>query len=85
MTPQLSPRERDVLHLLCRGYANAEIMEQLDMKRSTVRNTILHICQRWGVHNRNQVVIAAFALGHQDAWKCWQDMRSVNPGVTLHE
>lgn len=41
--PDLTPRERDVLGLLCQGLADAEIAKKLGISRNIVRNQVTAI------------------------------------------
>ena len=56
----LSPRERDVLELLARGYYYKEITEVLGISMSTVNTHVRHIYDKLHVHSRAQAV-AKFA------------------------
>jgi len=55
----LTPRERDVLHLLTEGLDGAAIAEELFVSPATVRNHIQHILAKLGVHNRVEAVALA--------------------------
>jgi len=55
----LTPRERDVLHLLTEGLDGAAIAEELFVSPATVRNHIQHILGKLGVHNRTEAVALA--------------------------
>ena len=55
----LTPRERDVLHLLTQGLDGAAIAEELFVSPATVRNHIQHILGKLGVHNRTEAVALA--------------------------
>lgn len=52
----LTPRQREVLHLLARGDANKVIARKLDISESTVKVHLRGIMMRFGVDNRTQVV-----------------------------
>jgi DNA-binding NarL/FixJ family response regulator len=52
----LSPRERDVLELLARGYLYKEIMKKLDVSRGTVNTYIRRIYEKLHVRSRSQAV-----------------------------
>ena len=52
----LSPREREVLELLARGYLYKEIMEALTLTRSTVNTHIRRIYEKLHVRSRSQAV-----------------------------
>ena len=49
---QLSPRQREVLHLLSLGMDNDQIAERLYISRNTVKFHVRTIYGRLGVHNR---------------------------------
>jgi DNA-binding NarL/FixJ family response regulator len=49
---QLSPRQREVLHLLSLGMDNDQIAERLFISRNTVKFHVRTIYGRLGVHNR---------------------------------
>jgi pimeloyl-ACP methyl ester carboxylesterase/DNA-binding CsgD family transcriptional regulator len=55
----LSPREREVLALLSRGLANAEIAERLGISEKTVRNHLTHLFDKLGVWSRAQAIVFA--------------------------
>jgi DNA-binding NarL/FixJ family response regulator len=48
----LSPRQREVLHLLSLGMDNDQIAERLYISRNTVKFHVRTIYGRLGVHNR---------------------------------
>lgn len=58
---QLTAREREILQLLAKGYANKEIASQIDISVSTVRTHIEHIYEKLHVHCRTEA--AAKYLG----------------------
>ena len=59
----LSERERQVLALLGRGYANRRIAEICDLSLNTVRTHVQNVLVKLGVHSKLEAV--AFALEHQ--------------------
>jgi PAS domain S-box-containing protein len=60
----LSPREREVLLLLARGYTNREIGEQLVITANTVKIHVEHILAKLGVSDRTQAAVRAIELGY---------------------
>ena len=61
----LSPREREVLELLARGYLYKEIMETLLVSRGTVNTYIRRIYEKLHVRSRSQAVakFSHFSIG----------------------
>jgi DNA-binding NarL/FixJ family response regulator len=55
-TEGLSPREREVLELLARGYYYKEITEVLGLSMSTVNTHVRHIYDKLHVHSRAQAI-----------------------------
>lgn len=51
----LSPREREVAALLCRGRTNQEIADQLFVARQTIKDHNYRIFQKAGVRNRTEL------------------------------
>lgn len=52
----LSPREKEVLHLLVRGQAAQDIAQTLGISYATVRNHLQKILQKLGVHSQREAV-----------------------------
>jgi LuxR family maltose regulon positive regulatory protein len=50
----LTPRERQVLHLLAAGYSNPAIAQELVVSVHTVRTQVRSIYSKLNVHNRLQ-------------------------------
>jgi DNA-binding NarL/FixJ family response regulator len=59
---QLTTREKEILHLIAKGYANKEIASQLEVAVSTVRTHIEHIYEKLHVHCRTQAA-AKYLVG----------------------
>ena len=55
-TDPLTPREREILHLIADGFSNQEIADRLYVGVSTVKKHINHIYDKLGVKNRTQAV-----------------------------
>ena len=60
MTPQISPRELEVMRLLALGNTNAEIGEQLGISPETVRNHIRNGRDRLGARTKAHAIALAF-------------------------
>ena len=60
---RLSPREREVLHLLTQGQTNREIAQHLIVSVSTVKIHVEHILAKLGVSDRTQAAVRAIELG----------------------
>jgi DNA-binding NarL/FixJ family response regulator len=59
---QLTTREKEILQLISKGYANKEIASQLDVGVSTVRTHIEHIYEKLHVHCRTEAA-AKYLVG----------------------
>lgn len=55
----LTPREREVFHLLARGMSNTQIAASLTLANSTVKTHVQQILKRLGLTSRLEVVILA--------------------------
>lgn len=53
---RLTDRESEVLHLMAKGYANGQIAESLAIAEGTVKNHVVNIYQKLGVHSRAEAV-----------------------------
>lgn len=62
----LSPRERDVLSLLCEGFTDKEIAAQLNVSPNTVRNRVTSLYAKLGLHRRSEAIIWARRRGFPD-------------------
>jgi NarL family two-component system response regulator LiaR len=62
-TELLTERDLDVLRLICRGYSNPEIAQQLHLAAGTVRNYVSTILQKLDVEDRTQAAVAAYERG----------------------
>jgi two-component system nitrate/nitrite response regulator NarL len=60
---RLSPREREVLALLGRGWSNARIGEELYISPHTVRTHVQNILQKLEMHSKLEA--ATFAMQHE--------------------
>jgi DNA-binding NarL/FixJ family response regulator len=59
---RLTPREREVLQALAEGLSDKEISERLYIGVGTVRNHVVSILNKLGVHSRLQALV--FAVRH---------------------
>jgi LuxR family transcriptional regulator, maltose regulon positive regulatory protein len=59
----ISPREREVLHLLAQGWSNQEIAEALVVTVETVKRHVSSLLSKLGVDNRTQAAMRARSLG----------------------
>ena len=66
-TPQLSPREREVLTLLADGLGVTQISHRLYISESTTKTHISHVYEKLGAANRAQALMTAVRLGLVDA------------------
>jgi PAS domain S-box-containing protein len=55
----LTPREQDILGLICQGLADADIASRLEISRNTVRNYVAMIYQKIDVHRRSAAIVWA--------------------------
>jgi DNA-binding CsgD family transcriptional regulator len=53
----LTPREREVLSLICKGHDDADIASMLKLSRNTVRNHISTLYGKIGVNRRSAAVV----------------------------
>lgn len=61
--PGLSPREREVLRLVAKGYTNAEIARALVISENTVKTHLRRMMEKLGVSNRAQLTALAVRCG----------------------
>ena len=62
----LTPREREVLVLIGRGFANKRIALELGLAEKTVKTHVGHVLAKLGVSDRTQAAIAAVRAGLVD-------------------
>ena len=53
----LTPREREVLSLICKGHSDADIASMLNLSRNTVRNHVSTLYGKIGVNRRSAAVV----------------------------
>lgn len=59
----LTERDLDVLQLICQGYTNPEIAQQLHLAPGTVRNYVSALLQKLDVEDRTQAAVVAYQRG----------------------
>lgn len=60
---KLSPREREVLVLVAKGFTNQSIGKQLFISDKTVKNYVTSIRRKLGLENRIQIALYAISQG----------------------
>jgi len=60
---QLTPREREVLQLIGRGFSNKRIAEELQLSEKTVKTHVGHVLAKLGVDDRTQAAVFAVRAG----------------------
>jgi RNA polymerase sigma factor (sigma-70 family) len=60
---RLTPREREVLVLLGRGFPNKQIARELGLAEKTVKTHVGHVLAKLGVADRTQAAIVAVRVG----------------------
>jgi DNA-binding NarL/FixJ family response regulator len=59
----LTPRELEILALLCQGLTNPQIARNLSVEAGTVKTHVRHIIRKLEVSDRTQAVVRAIELG----------------------
>jgi DNA-binding CsgD family transcriptional regulator len=62
-TPQLTPRQWDLLRLVAAGHTNGQIARRLDVSEGTVRKHLQNIYEKLHVTSRTAAVTCAFPSG----------------------
>jgi DNA-binding NarL/FixJ family response regulator len=60
----LTPREREVLQLICGGYSNKEIAEFLRLAEGTIKNHVSSLLLKLDARDRTRAALKALQLGH---------------------
>jgi DNA-binding NarL/FixJ family response regulator len=55
--PRMTPRERQIVELVCRGLKNKEIAAELSITPGTVKVHLMHIFEKAGVKDRFQLAL----------------------------
>jgi len=63
---RLTPRERQVLELIGRGFPNKRIASELGISVKTVKTHVGHVLAKLGVTDRTQAAVAAVRAGLVD-------------------
>ena len=53
----LTPREKEIFHLLVKNYSTKDIARKLNISEKTVRNHISNVMQKLGVTGRAHAVV----------------------------
>lgn len=64
--PPLTPREREVLQYLLKGFSNKEIANLMSLQVVTVKLHVRGICRKLGARNRTQAALTAQEYGLTD-------------------
>jgi PAS domain S-box-containing protein len=59
----LTPRERDVLELICEGLPDKKIAARLNLALNTIRNHVATVYSKLGVHSRSEAIVWARERG----------------------
>lgn len=59
----LSPREQEVLTLVCQGLSNKQIAQRLYLSVRTVENHLASVYNKLGVHTRTEAAVLALEQG----------------------
>lgn len=70
---RLTPRQYEVLRLLCEGMPNKLISRNLNIATATVKIHVAAVLRELGVSNRLQAVVAAQRLGLAREWSHTSD------------
>jgi len=60
---RLTPREREVLQLIGRGFPNKRIARELELAEKTVKTHVGHVLAKLGVTDRTQAAVVAVRAG----------------------
>jgi two-component system, NarL family, response regulator LiaR len=62
---ELTPREREVLDLIGRGFSNKRIAQKLGAAEKTVKNHVSHVLAKLGVADRTQAALYVSRVGRR--------------------
>jgi two-component system nitrate/nitrite response regulator NarL len=60
-SPELTPRERDIVRILSRGASNKDIARELDLAESTVKIHVRNVLRKLNLSSRVQIAIHTLA------------------------
>jgi len=60
--PRFTPREREIVELVCRGFKNRQIAEALSITPGTVKVHLMHIFEKAGVRDRFELALQGARL-----------------------
>ena len=59
---KISPREKEVLDLICKGFSNKEIAMKLGISEQTVKNHVSALMEKSCTHSRTQLAIVSIQM-----------------------
>lgn len=59
VTPRLTPRDRDLIRAIRRGFSNREIATELGISQQTVKNQLTMLYDKLNVRGRLQLALRA--------------------------
>ncbi len=59
----LSPREQEILHLVCQGMSNAEMASRMFVTQNDIRHHLKNLYRKLGTRNRVHVLVLALSYG----------------------
>ena len=59
---KISPREKEVLDLICKGFSNKEIAAKLGISEQTVKNHVSALMEKSRTHSRTQLAIVSMQM-----------------------
>ena len=71
--PQLSPREREIMHLMAEGLTAQDIGEQISVSVETVRTHVRNVIRKLQARNRVHAIAIALERGEISIDKRWDE------------
>ena len=59
---KVTPREKEVLSLICNGFSNKEIAVKLGISEQTVKNYVSELMAKSSTHSRTQLAIVSMQM-----------------------